>query len=62
MKKVLVIALVSVVSFAATQAIVAAPGGVEKVIICHKGNTITVAETAWPAHLAHGDLHGACPG
>lgn len=31
-----------------------------KVIICHKGQTIEVAEPAVKAHLAHGDSRGAC--
>jgi hypothetical protein len=36
-----------------------------KVTICHKpnkkgGNTITIAKSALPAHLAHGDYIGAC--
>ena len=40
-----------------------------KVEICHipPGNpdnfhTITISENAFAAHLAHGDLSGACPG
>jgi hypothetical protein len=32
----------------------------EKVTLCHRGHTITVAEAALPAHLAHGDLVGPC--
>ncbi|MEI6085116.1 MAG: hypothetical protein WCS70_12550 [Verrucomicrobiota bacterium] len=32
-----------------------------RIIICHKGKTITVAEAAVPAHLAHGDTLGPCP-
>ena len=32
-----------------------------KVTICHKGKTtITVAESAVAAHIAHGDAMGAC--
>ncbi|MDQ2655750.1 MAG: hypothetical protein M3Z20_22200 [Chloroflexota bacterium] len=34
--------------------------GKEKVTICHKGQTITVARPAVDAHLAHGDTEGAC--
>ena len=34
--------------------------GQEKVTICHKGQTITVARPAVDAHLAHGDTEGAC--
>jgi len=34
--------------------------GQEKVAICHKGQTITVARPAVAAHLAHGDTEGAC--
>jgi hypothetical protein len=38
----------------------------EKVLICHKpdkkgGHTLSIAEAAVPAHLAHGDKLGACP-
>jgi hypothetical protein len=32
-----------------------------KVTICHKGKTISVASSAVPAHLRHGDTRGACP-
>jgi len=32
----------------------------QKVTICHKGHTITIAQAALPAHLAHGDTVGAC--
>ena len=35
-------------------------GGQNKVTICHKGQTITVAQPAVPAHRAHGDTLGAC--
>ncbi len=40
--------------------------GGEKVLVCHKpdkkgGHTISIAEPAVPAHLAHGDILGACP-
>ncbi len=31
-----------------------------KVTICHKGHTITIAESAVNAHLAHGDSEGEC--
>jgi hypothetical protein len=31
-----------------------------KVDVCHKGNTINVAPSAVPAHIAHGDSLGAC--
>ena len=34
--------------------------GQERVTICHNGTTITVARTAAPAHLNHGDTEGAC--
>ncbi len=34
--------------------------GKEKVTICHKGNTLTVAAPAVDAHLGHGDSLGAC--
>ena len=32
----------------------------DKVTICHRGHTITVAEPALQAHLAHGDAIGPC--
>lgn len=35
-------------------------GGTEKVAICHKGKTLTVASPAVSAHLNHGDTIGAC--
>lgn len=34
--------------------------GQDKVTICHKGHTITIAEPALAAHLAHGDTLGSC--
>lgn len=34
--------------------------GQDKVVICHKGKTITVAAPASKAHLGHGDTAGAC--
>jgi hypothetical protein len=34
--------------------------GQPKVTICHKGHTITIAQPALPAHLAHGDTVGPC--
>jgi hypothetical protein len=34
--------------------------GQEKVTICHKGHTLTVAAPALPAHERHGDVEGAC--
>jgi hypothetical protein len=38
----------------------------KKVLVCHKpdkngGHTLSIAEPAVPAHLAHGDKLGACP-
>ncbi len=33
----------------------------ETMVICHKGNTITISVSAWPAHEAHGDTIGPCP-
>lgn len=36
--------------------------GTEKVEVCHKGKTITVAAEAVPAHQKHGDTVGACGG
>jgi hypothetical protein len=41
-------------------------GNPEKVLVCHKpdkrgGHTLSIAEPAVSAHLAHGDTLGACP-
>src|SRR6185436_3640510 len=33
----------------------------KKAELCHKGQTISVGESAIPAHLKHGDQVGACP-
>lgn len=33
-----------------------------KVTLCHKGQTLDVAESAVPSHLVHGDTLGPCPG
>ena len=33
---------------------------VEKVTICHNGHTITISQSALPAHLRHGDTIGPC--
>ncbi len=37
------------------------PGQEEKITLCHNGVTITVAASAVPAHLTHGDTIGVCP-
>jgi hypothetical protein len=40
------------------------PGGASErmITICHKGrDTLTLPESAIPAHLKHGDQYGACP-
>jgi len=31
-----------------------------KIVICHKGKTISVATSSLAAHQAHGDTLGAC--
>jgi hypothetical protein len=36
-------------------------GGQDKVVLCHKGKTLTVGAGAQAAHLRHGDSPGACP-
>lgn len=33
----------------------------KKVDVCHNGQTINIAKPAVAAHLAHGDVEGACP-
>lgn len=35
--------------------------GKDKVLICHKGKTISVSRCAVKGHLKHGDTEGACP-
>lgn len=42
-----------------------ADGGAEKVLVCHKpdkkgGHTLSIASSAVPAHVGHGDTLGAC--
>ena len=37
-------------------------GPPKKIIVCHNGHTIRVNEKALPAHIAHGDTLGPCPG
>jgi CHRD domain/Secretion system C-terminal sorting domain len=32
----------------------------QKIVVCHKGNTLTIAAPAVPAHLDHGDMLGSC--
>ena len=61
MRKMLLIILAVVVSFAITQSIVAGNGPVTQVTLCHKGLTIVVGHPAVRAHLAHGDTLGPCP-
>ena len=64
MKKLLFV----IVAVAAVGAVmmVAGMAAADKVTICHKdpqggANTITVAQSAVAAHMAHGDTMGACP-
>ena len=44
---------------------VPAPNGGEKVLVCHKPNknahTLSLPQSAVPAHLGHGDILGPCP-
>ena len=47
-----------------TTALIATRGN--KITICHKpagepAQTLEISESAWDAHLAHGDSRGACP-
>lgn len=35
-------------------------GGQDRYRICHRGNTLTLPESAVRAHLRHGDRFGAC--
>jgi len=32
----------------------------DKIMVCHKGKTLVIPETALSAHLGHGDTRGAC--
>ena len=66
-KATIVVAIVASLLFALTAATaVAAPpagvgGGKEKVTLCHKGKTMTVASpAAKKGHTKHGDTPGAC--
>ncbi len=34
----------------------------DKIVLCHKGNTLTIDASAVPAHLRHGDMLGSCAG
>ncbi len=40
--------------------VIAVNGKVDKIQICHKGKTMTLASPSAQAHLAHGDYLGAC--
>src|SRR4051812_13101602 len=35
-------------------------GAADKVFVCHKGKTQSIAASALPAHLGHGDTEGPC--
>ena len=51
-----------VIAVAAAAVLSGVPPEAKKVTLCHKGQaTITVSESAAPAHYAHGDQPGACP-
>jgi len=50
--------LLTGVNFITTTSSVA--GSSDKVVICHKGKTLLVPDTALQAHLDHGDTRGAC--
>jgi hypothetical protein len=56
--------LATLVLSAATSALAQKPDSVSpnepKVTICHNGRSLTVAQSAVPAHLAHGDSVGPC--
>ena len=69
MRRITTLALVAVLMVALTVA--TAPSGAggqgkgtgkgrEKVTVCHKGETITVAKPALKGHLKHGDTQGEC--
>lgn len=67
MNRIVVGLVVALALAAAAAAVVAVQAKDEqKVTICHKpdGNphTITVAQSAVPAHMRHGDSIGACAG
>ena len=56
------IAAFALTGAAGTFANVALAGyGQEKVQVCHKGHTLTIAAPAVPAHLKQGDTLGTCP-
>src|SRR5687767_479668 len=33
----------------------------DKIVVCHKGNTLTIGATGVADHLGHGDMLGSCP-
>ena len=58
--KLAVVAVVGVLSVMAFQSKTDAGAADKKVTICHKGQTLEVAESAVQAHLNHGDTLGPC--
>lgn len=37
------------------------PAKPDKILICHKGRTLSVSADAWSDHASHGDTCGQCP-
>jgi len=38
------------------------PDGSTKILVCHKGKTLSISPNAWPAHRGHGDSCSPCVG
>ena len=58
--KVSMVVGVGVIATVMTTSKTDAGGAAKKVSICHKGQTLEVAEPAVQAHLGHGDTLGPC--
>jgi hypothetical protein len=58
--KVLVVVAIGAIAVVLSTPRTEAGGAAKKVSICHKGQTLEVAEPAVEAHLGHGDTLGPC--
>ena len=58
-KRIVVTVAIVIAGLGIVGAVLAGSG--QKVTMCHKGNTITVDQSAVAAHQAQGDTLGPCP-
>jgi len=58
--KIAILALAAGLLSGAAVPVFAARGGTGKSLVCHRGHTINVSNSAVPAHLRHGDTLGLC--